>query len=131
MHKRLLSLTILEASFAVCRLDPGAATPVWATGAAFYSVTRTQDEWSLVCPESAVPDGIRCEVGWQCLRVVGTMDFSEIGILASLVGPLAEAGISVFAISTFYTDYLLVKHGDLKQVITVLRQEGHTIPETA
>jgi hypothetical protein len=81
----------------------------------------------VVCFQSLVPEEVRCEGGWHCLRVAGAMDFSQVGVLASLVGPLAEAGISVFAISTFDTDYLLVKQADLETTMAVLRQAGHSI----
>lgn len=124
---RPLSLLVLEGTFAVCRLAPEAALPDWATDGGFCSVTRTADELSIVCPQSAVPEGIRCERGWRCLRVAGTIDFSLVGILASLVDPLADAGVSVFALSTFDTDYLLVKGMDFEKAKAVLWQAGHTI----
>jgi hypothetical protein len=74
-----------------------------------------------------VPEGIPCERGWRCLRVAAAMPFSVVGVIASLTAPLAEAGISVFAVSTFDTDYLLVKEKDLKKAIDVLRRQGHTV----
>src|SRR5437879_4019734 len=119
-----LSLLVLDGTFAVCRLGPDAMVPSWASAGDFFSITRTADEMSVVCPESAVPEGVRCEGGWRCFRVAGTMDFYLIGVLASLVSPLAEAGVSVFALSTFDTDYLLVKEADFEQAKAVLRQAG-------
>ena len=100
--------------------------PAWATGP-FVSVTRTADELSVVCPEDVVPSEVRAERGWRCLRVAGTLDFSMAGVLAALVGPLAAAGVSVFAVSTFDTDYLLVKDQDLRRAVDVLRNAGHAV----
>jgi hypothetical protein len=122
-----LALTLLPDTFAVCRLDHDALVPAWASSGTFFSITRTADELSVVCSQSLVPDGVRCERGWRCLRVAGTMDFSMIGVVASLVTPLAEAGISVFVISTFDTDYLLVKENDLQRAKATLRSAGHTV----
>jgi len=91
------------------------------------SLTRTAGELSLVYCEEAVPDGVRCEQGWRCLRVAGTLDFSLVGVLASLLGPLADAGLSVFVVSTFDTDYLLVKQTDFQRTVDVLRRAGHAV----
>jgi hypothetical protein len=127
MTFRQLTLIVVDDIFAICRLASDAPIPTWATASDLFSVTRTADELSVVCPQEAVPEGVRCERGWQCLRVVGTMPFSVVGVLASLTAPLAEAGISLFAISTFDTDYLLVKAADLESAVDVLRRRGHTI----
>ena len=91
------------------------------------SLTRTADELSVVCPQSAVPAGVQAERDWRCLRVAGALPFSAVGILSSLVTPLAAAGISVFALSTFDTDYLLVKEKDLEKAAAALTQHGHTL----
>jgi hypothetical protein len=120
-----LALTIVEDTFAVCRLNADAAVPTWASASKFFSVTRTADELSVVCPQRLVPDEVRCERGWRCLRVAGTVDFSMIGVVDSLVTPLAEAGVSVFVLSTFDTDYLLVKEDDLERALAALRAAGH------
>lgn len=122
-----LALTILPDTFAVCRLGADGAVPSWATAAQFFSITRTADELSIVCPQHLVPDGIRCERDWRCLRVIGSMDFSMIGVVSSLVTPLAEAGISVFVLSTFDTDYLLVKKSDQQRAVAALRAAGHAV----
>lgn len=127
MALRPLSLLVLEGTLAVCRLGPDATVPAWACSGDFFSITRTADDLSVVCPQASVPDGVQYEGGWRCLRVAGAMDFSQVGVLASLVGPLAEAGLSVFALSTFDTDYLLVKQADFEMAKTVLRQAGHTV----
>jgi hypothetical protein len=122
-----LKLIALDGLFAVCKLAQDSPIPPWATAGSFFSITRTSDELSLVCTEAVVPAGVQCERGWRCLRVAGTMPFSLVGVLASLVMPLAEAGISVFVISTFDTDYLLVKEQDFENAVAVFRQPGHTI----
>jgi putative acetyltransferase len=121
------TLLVLAGTFAICKLEPAASIPPWATADELLSITRTADELSIVCRQDAVPEGILCERGWRCLRVAGTIPFSVVGILASLTAPLAEAGISVFAISTFDTDYLLVKANDLGRSVDILRRRGHTI----
>jgi len=121
------SLSILPNNFAICRLDKGAGIPDWALASSFFSLTRSAEELSVVCPQNLVPERIRRNAGWRCLKVEGPLDLSEIGVLASLTGPLAEEGISVFAVSTYDTDYLLVKKKDLKRAVTVLSQKGHQI----
>jgi hypothetical protein len=121
-----LALTLLPNTFAVCKLDAADAIPAWATTGELFSITRTPDELSIVCLQSLVPVGIRCERAWRCFKLAGPIPFTTVGILASLVQPLAEAGIGVFALSTFDTDYLLVKVADLTQAIETLRQKGHS-----
>lgn len=131
MAARPLHLLTIPGLFAVCKLPPAERVPTWATAADFYSITRTQDELSVVCPEYVVPVDVRSEKGWRCLRVAGAIEFTAIGVLVSLVSPLAEKGISVFAISTFDTDYLLVKENDWPATLTSLKCAGHTITDDA
>jgi uncharacterized protein len=122
-----LSLMFLKQPFSVCRLKADAEIPAWTAASSFLSVTRTADELSIVCEASSVPDGVVAECGWRCLRVAGTLDFFQVGILASLVTPLAEAEIPLLAISTFDTDYLLVKIDDFDRALTALHSGGHAI----
>jgi hypothetical protein len=122
-----LTLILLDNNIAICRLSSDASIPPWATAGEFFSITHTSYELSIVCRQDAVLDGILCGRGWRCLRVAGTIPFSVVGILASLTAPLAKAGITVFAVSTFDTDYLLVKQMDLEGAVAALRQEGHII----
>jgi hypothetical protein len=110
---------------AICRMEPHQGVPAWVTESSFYSVTRTENELSLVCPEQRVPRRIKSDHGWCCLKIQGPMALSETGVLASLAGPLAEAGISVFVVSTFDTDYLLIKKENLVRATRVLRQAGN------
>lgn len=122
-----LNLTVVDGTFAVCRLGADAPIPPWATAGSFFSITRTADELSIVCRQDTVPEGVVGERGWCCLRVVGSIPFSVVGVLASLATPLAEAGISAFAVSSFDTDYLLVKAADFEKAVTALTQAGHSI----
>jgi hypothetical protein len=127
MSGHRLSLVVLANRLAVCRLEGDAMVPGWAMSEDFFSITRTGDELSIVCREVLVPEGIRAETGWRALRVGGVLDFSQVGILAGVASPLAGAGISLFALSTFDTDYLLVKEHDLGRAIEVLVAAGHTV----
>lgn len=81
----------------------------------------------MVCPEADVPSGVLAEAGWRCLKVQGPLDFALVGVMASLTGPLAAAGVSLFALSTYDTDYLLVKAGNLAQAVDALESAGHTV----
>jgi hypothetical protein len=125
MNRTNLTLSLLPDNYSICRLGPAADIPPWALAGNFFSITRTEEELSLVCSQEVVPDGVLCEKGWRCIMVVGPLDFSLTGILASLIASLAEAGISVFAISTFDTDYLLVKADNLKRALLKLQEAGH------
>jgi hypothetical protein len=124
-----LQLSVLPDLYAVCKLPSNAPIPEWATSAAFTSITRTGDELSIVCEQSLVPEGVRYECGWRCLRVRGMLDFSMIGVVKALVTPLADVCVSVFVVSTFDTDYLLVKMHDLEKGVAALRASGHEIQE--
>ena len=121
-----MQLEILADTFAVCRLAHSAAIPNWATGD-FVSVSRCADELSIVCPQDHVPQHVAAEREWRCLRIVGPLDFSEVGVLASLAAPLADAKIPIFVISTFTTDYLLVRIDDQEHAFNVLRETGNEL----
>ncbi len=125
--RRTLKLGLQPGKLAVCRLDPSDPVPEWSKHGLFHAVTRTPHELSIVCSDDAVPDGVRCERGWICLAVRGPLEFTEVGILSSLTVPLAEAGISVFALSTYDTDYVLVRSADHKRALATLEAAGHTI----
>jgi uncharacterized protein len=124
-----LRLTVLEEPLAVCRLDPEAEVPPWAGSAVggISSVTRTTEELSVVCPERAVPRGVLCERGWRALKMEGPFDLSLVGILASVVAPLADAAVNVFVTATYDTDYVLVKDENLELAVDALRGRGHEI----
>jgi hypothetical protein len=124
---RHLELSLLPERFAISRLAPDSLLPSWATQGAFYSVTRTSDELSIVAEESSVPAGTLSETGWRVLKVQGPFELSEVGVLASLTSPLAAARISVFVVSAFDTDYLLVTQEQLASAIATLNRAGHSI----
>jgi len=121
-----LELTLIEGRFAVCRLAPDAASPAWAAQG-FSSITRTAGELSVVCAEDAVPPGVQREPGWRILQVAGPLDFGLTGILLSIARPLAEAGVSIFAISTFDTDCVMVRESTVEKAIRALEAAGHRV----
>jgi hypothetical protein len=127
MDFKKLSLKILPGRMAVCRFEPSASLPAWLDGSGFYSVTRTSEELTVVCREALVAAAKTCESGWRCIRVQGVLDFSEIGIMFSISRTLAEASVSVFVISTYDTDYFLVKEKDLARAIDALKSAGHRV----
>ncbi|MBE3575858.1 MAG: ACT domain-containing protein [Firmicutes bacterium] len=121
------TLSALPGIFAVCRLHKDAGVPNWALQGRWWSVARTPDELSVVCPLRQVPKGVPCEPGRRCLQVAGPLDFTLTGVLAALATPLAEAGVSLFAVSTYDTDYILVKAADLQRATRALIQAGHAV----
>lgn len=127
MARKRHNLVHVPGRFAVCKLAHDAPIPPWAIAEGFFSITRTTDELSIVCLQDHVPNGEKCERDWRCIRVAGSMAFTEIGVLASLITPLAQAEISVFTISTFDTDFLLVKESDFERSVVELQQAGHSI----
>jgi len=128
---RHFELTLLPERFAILRLAADAPIPQWATQGSFFSVTHTGDELSIVSELSRVPVGVQSQPGWHAFKVHGPFVLSEIGVLSALAAPLAEAKISLFAISTFDTDYLLVAEETLSAAINALGQAGHTIHRSA
>ncbi|HEX6036866.1 ACT domain-containing protein [Longimicrobium sp.] len=122
-----LNLSLLADTLAVCRLSADAPVPAWAWTGEPASVTRTGDELSVVCRADAVPDGVRHEPGWRCMVVAGPLDFALTGIMAALTAPLAAAGIPLFAVSTYDTDYLMVKAENLDRAIAALQGAGHRV----
>jgi hypothetical protein len=122
-----LALTILPGIYAVSRLPAPEPIPNWALGDQFLSITRTNEELSILCPQQNVPAGVPREPDWRCLKVEGPLSFSLTGVLASLLTPLAEAQVSIFAVSTFNTDYILVKADTLKEAVNALLAAGHDV----
>ncbi len=122
-----MRLRTLPDLYAIVRLDPDGAVPTWVYDSPFWSVTRSDAELSVVCAEEDIPDDARAERGWCALELAGPLDFSLTGVVASLVSPLAEAKVSIFVISTFETDYLLVRENDGVRAVAALRDAGHIV----
>jgi uncharacterized protein len=114
----------------VCQLPAGTRVLEWAPGGGFFCVAGTRDEVSIVCEERQVADGVRIEKGWVGLKLEGPFPFTMTGVLTSFLQPLAEAGIPVFVISTFNTDYVLIKQQELEHAIEVLGRSGHEMLTT-
>lgn len=126
-----MQLRTLPDSYAIVRLHPGAELPDWVDKGPFRSVTRTDNEVSVVCRDRDVPVGESAEPGWRVLEVLGPLDFSLTGVVASLVDPLVKAEISIFVISTFETDYVLVRAADLDDAVEALELAGHEVDDEA
>ena len=122
----LFDLELLSGNYVICRIEPNKSIPEWAHGE-FVSLTRTGDELSIVCPDRNVPDDVQRESGWRCLRVAGKLDFSLVGVIATITAILADADISTFVVSTFDTDYLLVRELDLDGATAALVQAGYSV----
>jgi uncharacterized protein len=125
--KRSLKFAWIQGSFAVCRLASGLTTPAWALGGSFFSITSTADELSIVCGAEQVPAGVQHEGGWQCFKLIGPFPFGETGILKSFIQPLSDNAVPIFAISTFDTDYVLVKDEYVGHALNMLQVAGHQL----
>lgn len=126
-----LTLSVREEKLAVCSIGPESEIPAWAVDGPFFSLTRTEDELSIICPEACVPSDVACEKGWRALKLEGPFDFDMTGVLVSVTAPLAEAGVSVLAIATYETDYVLVREDQLGAALSVLARVGHTVQESS
>lgn len=122
-----LKFTRIAGAFAVCRLPARSSVPLWALQGAFFAVTSTAEELSVVCPSTQVPADVQHESGWTCFQLIGPFPFETTGILASFIQPLAEWAIPIFAISTFDTDYVLVRDGWVEKTLDALRDAGHVL----
>jgi hypothetical protein len=121
-----LTLRLLPGTYAVCRLPPETPDPEWARGE-FVSITRTREELSVVCEQNCVPEGMKRQGDFACLVVAGPLDFALTGVIASLAGPLADAGISIFPLGTFDTDYLFVRRNEMERAVAALQSAGHKL----
>jgi enamine deaminase RidA (YjgF/YER057c/UK114 family) len=121
-----MNVTVLPELLAVCRLAASDRVPSWALELheGLVSITRTPDELSIVCPDEAVPPDVDAESGWRALKLPGPIPFEEVGVLAALATPLAAAGISIFAVSTYDTDYVLVRERDLERALAAIDAPG-------
>ncbi len=121
------ALSVLDGEFTVHRLGPSAPLPVVVAEDPFCWVGRTDDELSIVCRSSLAVDSLSRESGWSCLEVQGPLDFALTGVLAGIATVLADAGVSILALSTFETDYILVKREGLRDAVSALREAGYSI----
>jgi hypothetical protein len=124
-HK--FSIRQIPGVFGVVRLDAGSVVPLWASSGIFSAVVRSSEEVSLVCDQAQIPPDVLCDRDWVALKVEGPMALSLTGVLSSLISPLASRGIAVFVLSTFDTDYILVKQSQVLLAEEVLRGEGHQV----
>ncbi len=123
----LLALQVLRGTYTIYRLSPATSLPTEVLKSSFLSVTKTEEELSIVCDSSLMLDAETSESGWSCIKVLGPLDFALTGILARLSGILAEADISIFAVSTYDTDYILVKADKLSETVARLSDSGYTV----
>lgn len=119
----------LPSTFAVCRLPPDAPIPAAMATGSFTSISRSAEELSIVCPIDQAPQNAKCESPWTCFKLEGPFPFSLTGVLASFLAPLAERGVPIFAVSTFDTDYILVKEENAAAAMETLMQAGHTLTD--
>ena len=122
-----VTLTLQAGDYAICRLAPGAPDPTWAHDSPVSVIARTTDELSVLCSSEKVPAGIQSEAGWRLFKFQGPFAFTQTGILAAVLNPLAEARVGILAISTFDTDYVLVKETNLSKVQDALLAAGHVV----
>lgn len=120
-------LRLWPETFAISKLPAKDELPQWHNDLGFSSITRTQEELSIVCEQKYVPLDVVSSRNWHMLQILGQMDFSLVGILSRIATPLATAGISIFAISTYDTDYILVQNKQLEMAMKVLVEEGYQI----
>jgi hypothetical protein len=122
-----VTLERLDGTYAVSRLAPADPIPDWADGTGFVSISRSTQELSVVCRADRVPPAIRQDGDWSCYRFVGPFAFDETGIVSAVIGPLSDAGIGIFVVSTFDGDHLLLKQADLSKAEPLLAAAGHRV----
>lgn len=115
-----MKMKLLSGEFVVCRLEAEDCVPTWIATKNFYSISRTEEELSIVCLDKNIPMEVKCEKEWKILKIEGPLDFSLIGILSKISTLLANEKISIFAISTYDTDYIMIKKEKLEEAIIVL-----------
>ncbi len=122
-----LRFSFIPGVFAICKLPASSLIPDWALSGPFISVSRTADELSIVCPADNLPSGVFSDSQWTCFKLQGPFAFTETGILASFIAPLSASAIPIFAVSTFDTDYVLIKEEYAGSALQVLQQAGHQL----
>lgn len=120
-----MTIEILPQQFTVCKVRTVRQEQLELP---FFFVGKTDRELSLVCPTESTPDDVTVrEDGWRCFRIAGTLEFSLVGILSRISGTLAEEKIGIFAVSTYDTDYILLKADDLGQALAALERQEYVI----
>lgn len=127
MKENKLTMKLLKEKYGVCRFDNSVSIPSWAFEGEFYSISKTEDELSIVCLQENIAEGIKSEKDWRVFKVEGPLDFFLVGILSKISGLMAEEGISIFAISTYDTDYILIKEKDISKAIEKFVKQGYCI----
>lgn len=127
MQKRQLQLTLLKELFGICAYESAIPIPGWAAEAPMCSITRTKKELTIVCPQDMIPAETDFDGNWRCFRIDGSFNLDEIGVIASVSVPLAEAGISIYVVSTYDTDYFLVKDKAIEKAVAALTKSGQKI----
>jgi uncharacterized protein len=117
----------LDGGYAVCRLDAASPMPPWADGEGFVSISRSDDELSVVCRAERVPSDVKQDCGWTCYKFIGPFAFDETGIINAVIGPLSDARIGIFVVSTFDGDHVLIKESDVGRAVPVLASAGHIL----
>ena len=125
--EKKLTLKLLKDKYSVCRLNKNDEIPKWIFDEEFFSITRTEDELSIVCLQDKIKEDIKCEKDWRVLKIEGPLDFSLIGILSKISTLMANNDISIFAISTYDTDYILIKEESINRAIEVLEKSNYSI----
>ncbi|HXI85830.1 MAG TPA: ACT domain-containing protein [Parvularculaceae bacterium] len=120
-----IQLKRLAGEYGFARLEAHEAIPRWADGEGFVSIGRTEDELSIICLGERMPETVKRNLGWTCYKFQGPFAFSESGILLSVIRPLSENSVGVFAISTFDTDYLLIKSEHADRAERLMAGAGH------
>jgi hypothetical protein len=124
-HKLLIRL--VDAEYAITRLNIGTPLPEWLMGPGFWTVSSSREEMTLVCRAARIPPSVQSSGGWRCLRIEQHFSFDVPGVLASVLNPLSEAGVGIFANSTFSTDYVFIMGSDLDKAVAALKAHGHEI----
>lgn len=122
-----LRFIVLPFEYGLCRLHPDDAAPLWPIASSFYSITKTPDEWSVVCEVKHVPDGIQCSKGWRLMKIAAVLDLSLTGITAKFSAALADAGVNLCVIATYDTDYILIPNEKLSAAVAALQEGGFII----
>ena len=127
MRKRQLQLSLLDRKYGICVFKNNTPIPEWVATASFCSITRTQKELTIVCPQNTIDSDCEYDADWRCFRIDGSFDLNQIGVISSLAAPLAQAGISIFVVSSYDTDYILIKDQKVEQAVAVLSDNGHFV----